>query len=48
MDKLAHTARYFLALYDIENRPYRFDVVTIILNRTGRPKITLYKNAFVR
>ncbi len=48
MDKLARTARYFIALYDIENRPYRFDVVTIILSQTGRPKITHYKNAFVR
>jgi len=48
MGKLARTARYFIALYDIENRPYRFDVVTIILSQTGRPKITHYKNAFVR
>ncbi len=47
-DKLARTARYFLAANQIENRPYRFDVVTITLNHTGRPQITHYKNAFVR
>jgi putative endonuclease len=45
--KLLRTAQYFLATNNIENRPFRFDVVTIVLNRTGRPQIRHYKNAFV-
>ena len=46
--RLFRTARYFLATHNIENRPYRFDVVTIVLGRTGQPQIKHYKNAFVR
>jgi len=45
--RLARTARYFLATHNIENRPFRFDVVTIVLGQTGQPKIKHYKNAFV-
>jgi len=33
--------------HNIENRPYRFDVVTIVLGQTGQPKIKHYKSAFV-
>lgn len=47
-DKMYRTARYFLAIHNIGNRPYRFDIVTVVLGRTGRPRITHYKNAFVR
>jgi len=45
--RMTRTARYFLTTYNIHNRPYRFDVVTIVLPRKGRPKIKHYKNAFV-
>jgi putative endonuclease len=45
--KLARTARYFLATHNIENRPFRFDVVTIILGQKGRPQINHYESAFV-
>jgi len=45
--RVARAARYFLASNNIESRPYRFDVVTIVLGQKGRPKITHYKNAFV-
>jgi len=45
--RLFRTARYFLATHNIENRPYRFDVVTIVLGQTGQPKIKHYKSAFV-
>ena len=45
--RLLRTAQYFLATNNIENRPFRFDVVTIVLNRTGRPLIRHYENAFV-
>jgi len=48
MDKMAHTARYFISSYDIENRPYRFDVVTVTLGQRGPAEIRHYKNAFVR
>ena len=46
MNKMIRTARYFLAAHNIENRPYRFDVVTIILPPKGQPQIRHYKNAF--
>lgn len=45
--KLARTARYFLSSNKIENRPSRFDIVTIILGQSGRPQIRHYQNAFV-
>ncbi|MFZ2145937.1 MAG: YraN family protein [Sedimentisphaerales bacterium] len=45
--KLLRTARYFLATNDIDNRPFRFDVVTIVLGPKGTPRIRYYKNAFV-
>lgn len=45
--KLLRTARYFLAAHNIENRPYRFDIVTVVLGRTSRPQIRHYENAFV-
>ncbi len=45
--RLLRTAQYFLATNNIENRPFRFDVVTIVLAPTGPPQIRHYKNAFV-
>jgi putative endonuclease len=45
--KLSRTARYFLAVNNIKDRPFRFDIVTIVLGRTGRPKLKHYENAFV-
>ena len=45
--KLLRTARYFLATSRIEDRPFRFDVVTIVLVQTGREQINHYENAFV-
>jgi putative endonuclease len=45
--RLFRAARYFLAAHNIENRPYRFDVVTIVLGQTGREQIRHYENAFV-
>jgi putative endonuclease len=46
-NRLLRTARHFLATNNIENRPFRFDIVTIVLGRKGRPKLEHYKNAFV-
>jgi putative endonuclease len=48
MDKMAHTARYFLTAHEIQNRPYRFDIVTVTLGHRGPAQIRHYKNAFLR
>jgi putative endonuclease len=45
--RMVRAARYFLAVHDIQDRPCRFDVVTIVLGRSGRPVIRHYENAFV-
>jgi putative endonuclease len=45
--KMLRAARYFLSIHNIENRPFRFDVVTIVLGQKGRPEIRHYENAFV-
>ena len=45
--KLLRTAHYFLATNNIDNRPFRFDIVAIVLDKTARPEIKHYKNAFV-
>jgi putative endonuclease len=45
--KLLRTARYFLATHNIEDRPFRFDVVTIVLGQAGKPQIRHYESAFV-
>ena len=45
--RMSRAARYFLAVNNIVDRPFRFDVVTLILNSRDGEKITHYKNAFV-
>jgi putative endonuclease len=45
--RMTRAARYFLATHDIQDRPCRFDVVTIVLGRSGRPQIRHYPSAFV-
>jgi putative endonuclease len=45
--RMLRTARYFLATNNIENRPFRFDVVTIVLGDKGPERIRHYENAFV-
>jgi putative endonuclease len=39
-------ARYFLASHKIDDRPYRFDVVTIVLAEKGPAEFRHYENAF--
>ena len=46
-NRMHRAARYFLATHDIENRPFRFDVMTIVLGEKGRPQIRHYENVFV-
>ena len=45
--RMLRTARYFLAINNIENRPFRFDVVTIVLGEKGPEQIRHYENAFL-
>ena len=45
--RMTRAARYFLASYGIQDRPCRFDVVTIVLGPSGRPEIRHYERAFV-
>jgi putative endonuclease len=45
--RMLRTARYFLATNNIENRPFRFDVVTIVTGEKGSEQIRHYENAFV-
>lgn len=45
--KMNYTAQYFLRTHRISDRPYRFDIVTIVLNSNGREQINHYQNAFV-
>jgi putative endonuclease len=48
IDKMVKTSRYFLFAHDIDNRPYRFDIVTVTVSQRGPVEIRHYKNAFVR
>jgi putative endonuclease len=45
--RMFRAARYFLATHNIEDRPYRFDVVTIVLGEKGPAETRHYENAFV-
>jgi putative endonuclease len=48
--KRAHVhqaARFFLAAHKIQDRPLRFDVVTLVLGRSGPPQIEHFPSAFV-
>lgn len=45
--RLTRAVRYFLTCHDLQDRPCRFDVVTIVLASSGRPEIRHYENAFV-
>ena len=45
--RLLRTARFFLTTHNIDDRPLRFDIVTIVLPPKGPPQIRHYKNAFV-
>lgn len=44
--RMFRAARYFLATHHIEDRPYRFDVVIIVLDEKGPAQIRHYENAF--
>jgi putative endonuclease len=44
--RMTRAARYFLAVHDMQDRPSRFDVVTVVLVRRGRPDVRHYPSAF--
>lgn len=44
--RMLRAARYFLASNNIEERPFRFDVVTIVLSGKEPEQIRHYENAF--
>jgi Holliday junction resolvase-like predicted endonuclease len=40
------TSKHFLSKYKIEDRPCRFDIVTIVLPQKGRIHTKHYENVF--
>ena len=46
-DRVARSAKCFLAMHRIEDRPCRFDVIAIVLGPKGPPTIRHYEHAFV-
>ena len=45
--RLIKTAQTFISKNNINNRPFRFDLVFILAKEKGRPEIRHYKNAFI-
>ena len=45
--RLISASRYFIETYNIHDRPFRFDVVTVVLNKTKHEQIKHCHNAFV-
>ena len=45
--KLGRLAKFFLKTYKIKDKPYRFDVVAVVLGEKGPAEIRHYENAFV-
>jgi putative endonuclease len=45
--RLTRAVHHFLAAHRIEDRPLRFDIITLVLGRHGPPQIRHYENAFV-
>lgn len=45
-ERLKRAAHCFVSDNRIEDRPLRFDIVTVLLGPSGRPRIRHYENAF--
>ena len=43
---MAQAAKNFVRNYKVKDKPLRFDVVTVVLGRKGKPQIRHYENAF--
>ena len=46
-ERLKRATRHFLTVHKIEDRPLRFDIITLVLGPSGPPQIRHYENAFV-
>jgi putative endonuclease len=44
--QLARAARAYRRIFDLEDSPYRFDVVTVLLSDPESPRIDLLRNYF--
>jgi putative endonuclease len=44
--QLARAARAYRELFDLENDPYRFDVVTVLIDDPTSPRVDLLRNYF--
>ena len=45
--KLIKTAKYFIHTNNLTDRPFRFDIVILVLDDKGKKQIRHYENAFV-
>ena len=43
---LVKSSEFFLEQYNIKNKPMRFDVMAVVLGKSGPEEIRHYKNAF--
>jgi putative endonuclease len=43
---ISRGARGFIRKYDLYDYPHRYDIITIVLPRKGRPRLTHYEKAF--
>lgn len=43
---ICYAARDFIRKYNLHNSPHRYDIITIVLPRKGKPRLTHYENAF--
>lgn len=44
--QIARAARAYLRVFELEDNPYRFDVVTVLLSDVSSPEINLLRNYF--
>jgi putative endonuclease len=44
--RMSRAAQYFLKTNNVNDRPFRFDFVTVVLDQTGNETIKHYPNAF--
>ena len=42
--QITRTARMYRKIFNLQNIKYRYDVVSIVLGKEGKPKIELFKN----
>jgi len=44
--QIARAARAYRQLFELEDQPYRYDVVTVVLSDAERPQVELLRNYF--